>query len=113
MSISSVSSTGSASAASGSSTVNVAQLEKQVQQLQKQIVTEQNSQDDAKTKTQLVTAYQLQIVVLQTEIQAAQQQAQMRQLAKQASDPDDAATSGVEGAKKKSTDTSRYLDTSA
>jgi hypothetical protein len=107
MSISSVSST-------GSSTVNDAQLEKQIQQLQKEIVTEQNSKDDAKTKAQLVTDYQLEITVLQAEITAAQQQAQVKQIQQQASAGDDASSSGVEGARrKKSTDTSRYLDTSA
>jgi hypothetical protein len=98
----------------GTSTVNDAQLEKQIQQLQKEIVTEQNSKDDAKTKTQLVTDYQMEITVLQAEITAAQQQAQLKQIQQQTSSADDASASGVEGArKKKSTDTSRYLDTSA
>jgi hypothetical protein len=107
MSLSSVSS-------AGSSTVNDAQLEKQIQQLQKQIVTEQNSKDDAKTKAQLVTDYQLEITVLQAEITAAEQQAQLKQVQQQASAGDDGSASGVEGARrKKSTDTSRYLDTSA
>jgi len=113
MSISSVSSSGASGGAPGS-TVNVAQLEKHIQQLQKEIVTEQNSKDDAKTKSQLVTDYQLQITVLQTQITAAQQQAQLKQIQQQTRSSDDSATSGIEGArKKKSTDTSRYLDTSA
>jgi hypothetical protein len=114
MSISSVSASGASADPQGASPVNVAQLEKQIQQLQKEIVTEQNGQDDAKTKSQLVTDYQLQITVLQTEITAAQQQAQLKQAQQQSRSSDDAATSGVEGAKKKkSTDTSRYLDTTA
>lgn len=107
MSISSLSS-------GGTSPVNDAQLQKQIQQLQKEIVTEQNSKDDAKTKTQLVADYQMEITVLQAEITAAQQQVQLKQIQQQTSSGDDASSSGVEGArKKKSTDTSRYLDTSA
>ena len=116
MSISGVSSS-SAAASPGQSPVNVAQLQKQIAQLQKEIQTEQNSKDDAKTKLQLVTAYQEQIVELQQEIQEAQQQQALKasQTAAAANPdaPDSAESAEGKRRRERSTDTSRYLDTQA
>ena len=78
MTISTVS-TSTSSAPSSGGTVNVAQLQKQIQALTKQITTEQNSKDDDKTKAQVIQALELQIQALEMQIQQAQQQAEAKQ----------------------------------
>ncbi len=118
------------------SSIQVEQLQKQVTNLQKEEVTEQNSQDNSQTKLQMENSYQEQIVVLQEEIQAAEQAQEQKaeQSAQSTSSGDgiigstksnglsvtasDDSTSGSGGtdasaSSQRSSDTSRYLNVQA
>ena len=78
MTISSVSSGFTASAPRTSSAgldAKISQLTKQVADVQKKLLAENNSTtDDAKTKQELVAAYQAELAALQAELQQLQQQ---------------------------------------
>jgi predicted nucleic acid-binding Zn-ribbon protein len=75
MNISSTSSTSSAIAASGNNGTSTAQIQKQIAALQQQIIKEQASKDDAKTKVETVAAYQEEIAALEMQLQQIQQRA--------------------------------------
>src|ERR1039457_5688017 len=75
MNISSTSSTSSPIAASGNSGTSTAQIQKQIAALQQQIIKEQASKDDAKTKVETVAAYQEEITALEQQLQQIQQRA--------------------------------------
>ena len=75
MNISSVSSTSNSTVSSGNSGTSTADIQKQIAALQQKIIKEQASKDDAKTKVELVVAYQQEIVALEQQLQQIQQQA--------------------------------------
>ena len=73
MNTSAISSSSSVSASTGGGT-SASQIQKQIAALQVKITKEQSSKDDAKTKVQLVEAYEEQIQELEAQLQQAQQQ---------------------------------------
>jgi FlxA-like protein len=77
MNTSSISSSSSASASTGGGS-NASQIQKQIAALQVKITKEQNSKDDAKTKVQLIEAYQNQIQELEVRLQQTQQAQQQK-----------------------------------
>jgi hypothetical protein len=101
---------GVAPSGSGGSGPNVADLQKQIVQLQQEIIKEQQSKDDAKTKVQLEQAYQMQIAELQAEIQQARQQQVLKE---SGSAPGSVQSESKRSRQSRSADTARYLDTQA
>ena len=82
MTISSVSSGSAATGSASSSSVDakISQVVKQIATAQGNITKENNSKDDAKTKQELVAAYQVQLIALQAQLQQLQQQKVQAQL---------------------------------
>ena len=77
MNTSAISSSSSVSASTGGGT-SASQIQKQIAALQVKITKEQSSKDDAKTKVQLVEAYEEQIQELEAQLQQMQQAQQQK-----------------------------------
>lgn len=120
MNVSAISSTGkqvSVQSSTGASSSKVSKILKEIQDVQTKITEEQNSKDDAKTKSQLVAAYQAELQALEAQLQQAEQEAAAKKAGNQSTsqasgnttDASGNASSGTSGTVRYS-DAGRYLN---
>lgn len=115
MSISGISASSAAAGTTSNPSVDstIAQTLKQITKVQQQIRDETNSDDDAKTKLQLVQSYTAELVALQmkiTQLQQQKAQATADAVAKNSAPADAGGTGGAQAAAPLPSDTSRYLN---
>jgi len=121
MNVSAINSVSTKVSVQGSSTVSsskVSKILKEIQDVQTKITEEQSSKDDAKTKEQLIAAYQAELQALQAELQQAQQEALARKNEAQstssasgsATDANGNATSDATKGTVRYSDSGRYLN---
>ena len=115
MSISAISSssTGFTVQSSASIDTSIARIQKQITQVAKQITDENKSKDDAKTKTQLVQTYMVELVALQAQLAQLEMQKQQNAVAsnKGAEQPAAKSSSSANIPNPTNPGWSRYLNT--